>query len=457
MITTSPPSIEIKQKNQFFKRRSELGLILLANLIVDSAYILVNLSLHSKIPSNLFLFILVALLISLAAHIANWILVPKADGVILPVVLLLNGLGYVMIYRLDVFNKRPEAPNQLLWTVIGVTVYIATMAIVKRSRDLDRYRYLLLLASLILLASPLVPGVGADINGARLWVVVGGLAFQPVEIAKLTLTIFFASYFVEKREMLTISTKRFGNRMIPDLRPFGPLALALALSLFAIGTEHDVGFSLLLFVLFVSMIWLATGKLSYVIVGLVLFAVGTFVGSHVLVQVNARIFGWLHPYSNPFGTIPNKPSGYQLIQGMVALARGGIGGKGWGLGLTGIYVPVPQSDYIFAAFGEELGLFGATAILVGFLLIVGSGLRIAATARSEFSKLLAAGLTILIGFQTFFILAGIERVLPLTGITLPWMSYGGSSLISNYFLLAILMRISTEANDRSLDDILNTV
>ena len=260
-------------------------------------------------------------------------LVLFADGVILPVVLLLNGLGYVMIYRLDVFNKRPEAPNQLLWTVIGVTVYIATMAIVKRSRDLDRYRYLLLLASLILLASPLVPGVGADINGARLWVVVGGLAFQPVEIAKLTLTIFFASYFVEKREMLTISTKRFGNRMIPDLRPFGPLALALALSLFAIGTEHDVG----------------------------------------------------------------------------------------------------------------------------FLLIVGSGLRIAATARSEFSKLLAAGLTILIGFQTFFILAGIERVLPLTGITLPWMSYGGSSLISNYFLLAILMRISTEANDRSLDDILNTV
>jgi cell division protein FtsW (lipid II flippase) len=362
MITTSPPSLHIEQRNQFFKRRSELGLILLANLIVDSAFVLVNLSLHSKLPGNLPLFIFVALLISLAAHIANWILVPKADGVLLPVVLLLNGMGYVMIYRLDVFNKRPEAPNQLLWTIIGITVYIATMAVVKRSRDLDRYRYLLLLASIILLASPLVPGIGADINGARLWVIVAGFAFQPVEIAKLTLTIFFASYFVEKRELLTISTRRIGNRLVPDLRPFGPLALALILALFAIGTEHDVGFSLLLFVLFVSMIWLATGKVSYVIVGLILFALGTFIGSHLLVQVNARIFGWLHPFSNPFGTIPNKPSGYQLIQGMVSLARGGIGGRGWGLGLTGIYVPVPQRDYIFAAFGEELGLFGSTAI-----------------------------------------------------------------------------------------------
>ncbi len=455
MITTTPPSIELKPANEFFRRRSELGLILLANLIVDSAYVLVNLSLHSVLPKNLAAFIFVALGISLIAHIANWILVPKADGILLPTVLLLNGLGYVMIYRLDVYNKRPEAPYQVIWTLLGIVIYIATMAIVKRSRDLDRYRYVLLLASLIMLALPLVPGIGADINGARLWIHIGPLLFQPVEIAKLTLTVFFASYFVEKREMLTISTLRVGNRLLPDLRPFGPLALALLLSLFAMGTEHDVGFSLLLFVLFVSMIWIATGKISYVLIGLILFGLGTFVGSHVLVQVNDRIQVWLDPWKNPFGDYPNIPSGLQPIQGIISLANGGIGGTGWGLGSTGLYVPIPQSDYIFAAFGEELGLFGTTAILVAFMLIIGSGLRIAASTKSEFSKLLAAGLTILLGFQTFFIIAGIERILPLTGVTLPWVSYGGSSLISNYFLLGLLMRISSEANERRLDYILN--
>ncbi len=420
-------------------------MILMASGLTTGAYILVNLSLKAKLPTDLEVFLGVIIGLAIAAHMATRWLAPEADSVLLSLVILLNGLGYVMIARLDVYAKHPYGPNQALWSMIGVGLYIVTLLVVKRSRDLDRYRYLLAFAAGILLILPLMPFVGETIYGSSLWIHIGGVTFQPVEIAKLALVIFFASYFIEKRELMTLGTIRVGNRLVTDPRPFGPLLLAAGLSLVAMGIEHDVGFALLLFVLFMSMLWLATGRLRYVLVGAVIFLIGTYIGSHLLYQVNERLAIWVDPWKDPFG------NGMQPIQGIIALATGGLGGSGLGQGATGLYVAVPQSDFIFSAFGEELGLFGTSAILVAYMLIIGSGLRIAISARSEFAKLVAAGLTVLIGFQTFFILAGVERVLPLTGITLPWVSYGGSSLVTNYILLAILMRISSEANERQVE------
>ena len=274
----------------------------------------------------------------------------------------------------------------------------------------------------------------------KLWVHLGPITGQPVELAKLALCIFFASYFAEKRELLSVPTFRLGNRLVLDPRPLGPILVAWGFAMLVLGAEGDIGFALLIFVLFISMLWLATGRGLYVVVGLVLFAVGALVASHLFSQVDAHVENWLHPASR----YALDPGGsFQLQQGLFGLGTGGLTGTGLGFGLIG-GIPEVNSDYIFAAFGTEMGLLGTTIILFAFTLIVGAGMRIAQTARSEFAKLLAAGLTVIIGMQAFFIMAGIVRLLPLTGITLPFMAYGGSSLVANYVLIALLMRTSDE-------------
>ncbi len=303
----------------------------------------------------------------------------------------------------------------------------------------------------MLLVSPLLPKIGESINGARLWVHVHSLEFQPVEIAKILLVIFVASYFVEKRELLMISTRRLGNRLVPDLRVLVPVALAGAAALLIILAEHDIGFSLILFVVFLVLLWIATGRWSYVLVGLLLFAAATFVAAKTLGQVDGRIAVWLDPWK--YYRTAGYYAGQQPVQGELAFARGGLWGSGLGLGI-GIgpagnpYPPIPiaYADFIFAIFGEELGLIGTSAMVVGYLLVIGAGLRAAIRARSDFARLLAVGLTCTLGFQTFFIMAGVLRLLPLTGVTLPFVSYGGSSLVANYILIALLMRISDEGN-----------
>jgi peptidoglycan glycosyltransferase len=296
-----------------------------------------------------------------------------------------------------------------------------------------------------------LPKVGLSINGARLWVHFHSIEFQPVEIAKILLVIFFASYFVEKRELLMIPTRRIGDRMMPDLRAFGPVGVAGIAALLIILAEHDIGFSLILFVVFLVLIWIATGRWTYVVLGLIAFVAATYLASRVLGQVDGRIAVWLHPwkYYNTTGYF----AGYQPVQGELAFARGGVWGSGLGLGLgaglPGIPnppVPIAYADFIFAIFGEELGLIGTSAMVAGYLLIIGAGLRAATRARSDFARLLAVGLTCTLGFQTFFIMAGVLRLLPLTGVTLPFVSYGGSSLVANYVLVALVMRISDEGS-----------
>lgn len=426
------------------RRRSELGLMVIAVLVVVFAYLLESLAVNNKVPSDLGAFVVAAVAIVVVCNLANRRLAPNADPVLIPVVLLLNGLGFVMLSRLAPFVSGGHhlVAYQAIWTVIGITAYIVTLVVIRRSRDLERYRYLTLFAAIGLLVLPLLPHLGDstnNTNGVRLWVALGPITFQPVEISKLLLVIFFASYFVEKQELLSMSTHRVGNRLVPDLRPFGPVAFAWLCSVAVILLERDIGFSLLLFFMFLAMLWVATGRWTYLVLGVIAFVLGTYCAALLLHQVSTRIDVWLNPWKDVLG------SGYQPVMGELGLARGGISGTGLGLGVPFI-IPVSTSDFIFAAFGEELGLIGATAIVVGFVIITGAGLRASLRARSEFSKLAALGFTVTVGFQAFFIMAGVARLLPLTGVTLPFVSYGGSSLIANYILVALLMRVSDEGS-----------
>jgi cell division protein FtsW (lipid II flippase) len=433
------------------RRRTELGLLVFGCLIVVAAYVLASIGTTSKIPPNLGPFLAIVLGLAVVAHIANRVLAPDANPVLLPLATLLNGLGYVMI---AVINEQKSYPPQLqaAWTAVGVFFYVTTLALVRRSRDLDRYRYILLLVAVFLLLSPLIPHLGEAIpvrNGpsVRLFVKIGPLSGQPVELAKILLCIFFASYFSEKQELLSIPTVRLGNRLVLDPRPLMPIVLAWLLAMVVLGAERDVGFALLIFVLFISMLWLATGRGRYIVFGLGLFAAGAFAASRLFSQVGERVANWLHPWTRV--ALPGGSD--QLVQGIYGLGTGGLIGTGLGFGQANLsQIPDVGSDYIFAAIGTEWGLLGTTAVVFGFVLIVGAGLRIAQTARSDFARLLAAGLTVIIGMQAFFIMAGIVRLLPLTGITLPFMAYGGSSLVANYVLVALLMRISDEGQPEVL-------
>ena len=442
MSVTALEETERKAVRRTFKarRRTELGLLIAASVIITAAYTLMILGNTAKAPSNVVPLLIGMLALGAVAHIANRIFAPSAHPVVLPIAFLLNGIGYVMITRIDLGKALNYAPLQAAWTAVGVAAYVITLAVVRRSRDLDRYRYILLAGSVILLLLPLVePAHLAEVNGARLWVRIGPLGFQPVELAKILLCIFFASYFAEKRELLSIPTARLGNRLVVDPRPLVPIMLAWLFAIGVMSLEHDIGFSAMLFTLFIGMLWVTTGRTGYLVLGVILFVIGSYLASRYFAQTHIRVETWLDPWK----ILPRDP-GEQLRQAWYSMGSGGIGGSGLGLGSGAYQIPVPQTDFIFAVIGEEMGLLGSTMIVVAFLLMVGAGLRIAQSARSEFAKLTAVGLTMIIGFQAFFIIGGVVRLLPLTGITLPFVSYGGSALVANYVLIALLMRISDE-------------
>jgi len=426
------------------RRRTELGLIVLGSIIIGGAYTLATLGRTSSIPANIGPFLGVVLGLFVAAHLATRRFAPGADGLLLPIAALLNGLGYVFIARLDEATAHPQglAAAQAGWTVIGVGAFIATLVVVRRVRDLQRYRYTFLMLGLALLMAPLLPVIGREVNGARIWAKFGPLTFQPGEFAKVVLAIFFASYLVEKRELLGMATFPRFRPLLPDLKHLGPVLLAWGFSIVIMTAEKDLGSSLLFFALFMLMVWVATERTAYVAVGGAMFAVGSFMAYHAFEHVHARVQDWLNPWAHAAG------SGFQVIQSWFAMAWGGIAGTGLGLGNPD-RIPVAQTDFIFAAIGEELGLLGSSAIIFCYLLLVGCGLRIAVRAEPPFEKLLATGITILLGVQSFIIMAGVTRLLPLTGVALPFVSYGGSSLVANYVLLALLARISDDTARRA--------
>ena len=413
------------------RRFHELTLVLMAALITGGAYTLTALGKTATLPANVGPFLGVVLALLLAPHIANRYLARGADATLLPLAALLNGIGYVFIARIN-----PHlAAKQATWTIVGVAVYVLTLFLLRSTRDLARYKWTAALVGLGMLLLPFVPGIGRTVNGSRLWIRAGGLSFQPGEIAKVALAVFFAGYLVERRELLAMATWKVGPIYLPEPRHLGPLVVAWLMSIGIMTMQRDLGSSLLFFTLFVVMVWVATERLSYAVIGVVLFAIGAFFAYKQFGHVHTRVSIWIDPWADP----QNK--GFQLIQGLYAMAGGGITGTGLGLG-DPTRIPEVQNDFIFAAIGEELGLFGATAVLLAFMLMIGSSLRIALRSDRHFDKLLAGGLSTIIGVQAFIIIGGVIRVVPLTGVALPFVSYGGSSLVANYVLLAILMRIS---------------
>jgi cell division protein FtsW (lipid II flippase) len=413
------------------RANTELGLLLLALIISLVAYALVGLARAPRLPAGMAAYGGILAGIAVGTHLLTRRIAPGADPLLFPLAFVLNGLGLVMIRRIDYALASDEvsqlAPSQMIWTLVGVALLLVTLLIVREYEVLDRYRYLIGITALVLLLLPLAPFIGAVINGANLWIRIAGFSIQPGEFAKLGLAIFFASYLAENRQLLTVATNRVGPLMVPPARAFGPVLAVWGLSLAVLIFQRDLGLSLLLFGLFISMLYVATARSAYVI---------GYVAYLLFGHVQDRIEIWLDLWnSDAFGA-------GQLQQSLFALGTGGFAGVGLGHGHPE-FIPIVSTDFIFAAFGEETGLLGTTALLLCYVLFIGRGYHIALRCQNEFGQLLALGLVTLYALQVFIIVGGVTRLIPLTGLTLPFVSYGGSSLLANYILVALLIRIST--------------
>ena len=414
--------------------RPRTGLLLLLVSLVASvaAYAMVGLGLRGEVPNDIVVYgLALAGAYLLAWGVVRWT-APRADPVLLPISGMLGGLGLAMIYRL----LPPDiADEQALWLLFGLAAFVLTLLVVRDDRQLDAFTYTIGLLGLILLLLPVVPGIGFAVNGARLWARIGPLTFQPAEFGKILIVVFLASYLSAKRELLEAGVGRLG---FPRAKDLGPLILAWGASLAVLFLERDLGASLLFFGVFLVMIWVASGRLGYLLVGGILFAAGAVIGYLAFSHVQARVGYWLHALE------PDKVNdfGYgQLAQSWFALASGGLVGTGLGRGSPDL-IPYPASDFILSAFGEELGMLGTAAILLLFVGLIGRGLRVALDREDAFGRLLATGLTMTIALQTFTIAAGVTRLIPLTGVPLPLVSYGGSSRVASFVMIALLVRIS---------------
>jgi cell division protein FtsW (lipid II flippase) len=425
------------------RANTELGLLVLGIIVTLSAYALLGLTMSAVLPAGLLPYGGALTALALAGHLMTRRLTRGADPLLLPLAFLLNGLGLVMVRRIDFALAVEEtertalAPLQTVWTVVGIAVFCATLALVRDYRTLDRYRYLIGVTSLALLLLPLVPGIGQEIRGARIWLDLGIANFQPGEFAKLGIVAFFASYLAEKRPLLSVATSRVGPLHVPPARAFAPVASAWIVSLGVLIFEKDLGLSLLFFGIFVVLLYIATSRLAYVVAGVGLFGAGAFLAWRTFAHVQQRVTIWLDPW--PLA----DSAGFQPVQSLFALGSGGIMGAGWGQGRPQS-IPDVQTDFIFSAFGEELGLLGLTALLLCYFLFIGKGFAIAMRARDDFGMLLAAGLVSVFALQVVVIIGGVTRLIPLTGLTLPFLSYGGSSLLANYVLVALLLRVSSD-------------
>ncbi|WP_420451863.1 FtsW/RodA/SpoVE family cell cycle protein [Ilumatobacter sp.] len=419
------------------RRNAELTLIVMVAVVTASAYIVASLGTNAEIPAGFVVFVGFLLGLLLAAHLVVRKVARGADSTLLPLAALLHGVGFVMITRLD----ERLAGLQSVWSLVAILTFIATLLVVQRIGDLARYRWLLFFGGAGALLLPLVPGIGTNIGGARIWVSVGPINFQPGEFAKVALAVFFAAYLADNRELIAARTWKVGPVRLPEPRFILPVAVAWGFAVVVMVGERDLGSSLLFFTLFVVMIWVATERVAYLLLGVLLFAGAAYFSWTRFSHVQTRVDIWIDPWSD------SLDRGYQIVQSLFGLADGGITGTGLGRGDPN-QVPEAQNDFIFASIGEELGLIGATAILMSYLLLVGAGLRTALRTDRDFEKLLAVGLTTIVGVQAFIIVGGVIKVVPLTGITLPFVSYGGSSLVSNYILLALLMRVSDSSARR---------
>lgn len=424
-------------------RATERRLLILALVIVIGAYALLGLADEGQIPSGTVLYGLALAGLAAVAHVAVMRLAPFADAIILPVAFLLNGLGLVFIRRLDLAHGTDLALAQTRWSVFGIGVFALALLVITDVRRLARYQYTAGLLTVVLLLLPLLPApIGREVGGARIWVALGPLNFQPGEIAKLALIVFLAGYLERNRAMLRVATNRVGPFLLPSGRHIAPvMAAAVAAIGIQVVLQNDLGMSLLFFGALVALLYVGTGRLAYPAIGMGVFVAAAFVAYHTFAHVQPRFQIWLDPWQDVHG------AGYQLAQSLFALGTGGLTGAGLGLGHPNI--PEAATDAIFAVIGEELGLLGGTAVLICFVIIVARTLKAALIAGDDIGTLMATGLATIFGLQVFLIVGGLTRLIPLTGITLPFVSYGGSSLVANYLLIALVLRISDTGHRRA--------
>ena len=379
-------------------------------------------------------------MVALYLGVRLWL--PHSDTLLLAIVTLLTGLGLVVIYRLT--YEVPEVENlattQAGWILVGSGALVITVLLLRDYHKLFAYKYLLALIAIGLVASTFTP-LGYDVNGARLWVQIGPVTFQPSEFARIALIVFFAGYLAEKRDLWAATSRSFMGVQLPALKYFGPIALVWAASLGLLVFEKDLGSSLLFFAVPLLMLYAATGRIAYVILGALLFAVGSYATYLAFSHVQLRVATWLDPWSD------SNDSGFQITQSIFNIADGGITGSGLGEGFSQT-IPEVETDFVFSTIASELGLLGATAVLLVFLIFVYRGMKIALLAQDDASKLLAFGLTTAFALQTLIIVGGVTKAIPLTGITLPFVSYGGSSVVGNFILTGLLLVVSEKAGKR---------
>jgi cell division protein FtsW (lipid II flippase) len=383
----------------------------------------------------------------LAAHIVLRVTLPYADPYLFPLFAVLACFGLVMIYRIDEDLAREQAQ----WFVIGLGLFAATIVLLRDYRVLERYRYTVAAVGIGLLLLPRVPGIGAQINGAYLAVDLGPLTFQPAEFSKIAIIVFLASYLRDTRQLLVIGARNFAGIAIPPLKHFGPLLVVWGAAMALLFVIQDVGSSLMFFGGFLAVLYVATNRLSFVAIGLSLFAAGSWLLYQVRPTITQRVDAWQHP----FGPLYDQANGsYQIAQSLFAQADGGLFGRGFGQALLEVggqpLLPAAQTDLIYSVIVNELGLVGACAVLCTYLLAIERGFKVATLARDSFSKLLATGLTAVFALQVFVIVGGVTKAIPLTGVTLPFISYGGSSILANFVLLALLLLVSDRARREAI-------
>jgi cell division protein FtsW (lipid II flippase) len=433
------------------RRGTELVMLAFAAVIVTSAFILVEANQEQTLTRSIVYYGLAYLGLFAVAHGAVRYYAPYADPLILPCVALLNGLGLVMIHRLDLaYAERAArnastysdlAPKQLVWTTIGLAMFIAVLWLVRDHRTLARYGYTCGMAGLFLLILPgVLPASISEVNGAKLWIIIGPVSIQPGEFAKILVMVFLAAFLVAKRDLFMVAGRRVLGLDLPRGRDMGPLLFAWGLSVGVLTIEHELGASLLVFGFTLVMLYIATERAAWLMIGLLLFSVGCVIAYKLFLHVQQRVTNWI----DPFATYDKIGGGYQVAQSLFSLGTGGVFGTGLGAGRPDL-IPVATTDFIISGVGEETGFIGLAALLLIYALLAMRGLRTALAVRDTFGKLLAGGMAFAIGLQVFIVVGGLSKLIPQTGLTAPFMSAGGSSLLANYILVAILMRISDAA------------
>jgi cell division protein FtsW (lipid II flippase) len=427
------------------RRGAELFLLVLSLVVGIGAYAAVGLGVEGTVPADIVAYGGWLAALCIGCHVVVRYFAPYADPVLLPIVAALNGIGLAIIHRIDLgYEARgvsigPFADNQLQWMTLGVLLFVAVLVLIRDHRRLQAFTYTFGLAAIVLLLLPLMPVIGRNINGSRIWVGLGPLSFQPGEVAKVMLVLFFAGYLVVHRDALALAGRRFAGIDFPRGRDLGPVLAMWLVSLGVLVFQKDLGSSLLFFGLFLVMLYVSTERPGWLVVGSVMFVVGAFAANLLVSHVHTRVHTWLHPYSySPDAGVP------QLVSGLYGMAWGGLVGRGLGQGDPTI-TPLGFSDFIMASIGEELGLTGVMAILVLYGLIVERALRTALVCRDAFGKLVATGLAVVFALQVFVVVGGVTKLIPLTGLTTPFLSSGGSSLVANWAIIALLLRISDQA------------